>query len=458
MKSGLVLFVAATMASALSGCGPNNPTADGGDVTPNDVSTDTPTDVRVDARRDVQAPADPCATDAVIDISGRTPDAGGTIHVLGDSFATLDEVGPQPPAGCITYQPDTHHAAHLVVFKYTMRTAAGLRVSTDNTDTIATFDTIVYVLDHCSTTGASLACNDDEPAGNSTHSTALTAGSLAAGTEVYIVVAGYSPPAGMDAVDNGAFGLDVREVPTTAVGGTCTAGQSICATGAHCIPTLADPMADTCQTDGLAGTLCRDAAPRCDTTLVCSAATATAQGVCRAVNPAGGTCDPTGRSAICTTPAVCAHTTASAGLCVTTVVNETEPNDTPATAGAAVHANTVFSAAITPATDADCFNVTVTAGQSLLVETNDGMGGCPAMADTFLSVYAAGAADGGTGVALGTDDDAGPGSCSLLDGTTAGPTHGLAAGTYSVCVSSTAAPGGTAMAIAQYNLDISILP
>jgi hypothetical protein len=232
-----------------------------------------------------------------------------------------------------------------------------------------------------------------------------------------------------------------------------TGRTSVCAMGANCAPTT-NFSGFQCTAAGGFGAACRTTAPFCDMGLACSAAmpTAMAPGVCRsmAMAPAGMPCDYRYRLTTCATPSVCVPG-GNAGVCGMSRM-ETEPNNTPMTAQAAVTMGTSYTGSLTMGTDVDCYNVTVPANASLFVETSDGTpGGCPEMADSIVTVYNA------AGMQIAQNDDA-PGSlCSRIDGSFGGALNRLAAGTYSVCVSAFAGMGG-AQPIMGYHLAIGIVP
>jgi hypothetical protein len=229
----------------------------------------------------------------------------------------------------------------------------------------------------------------------------------------------------------------------------------------------------TCQADGTQGALCRTVDPFCDTNLTCSSTDPTVPGVCRSTSALAMTCDPSGRSSICATPAVCGIQTDGNGLCVTAVDELTTTHDLNAPQGP-VTTNTVYNASINPGDQMDCFTVTVPQGGSLILRTGDGMGGCAQGVDTVLHLFApsGNVGDGGitvdggmdSGVSgwteIGTNDDiANTDYCSMLDGSMAGtPGHALPAGTYAACVESYHPATGSPMVIAQYYLDIAIVP
>ncbi len=227
---------------------------------------------------------------------------------------------------------------------------------------------------------------------------------------------------------------------------------STCAGTSECAPNAAF-TAGTCAAPGTAaGISCRSTGAACDAGLACSDMTPTADapGYCQRAVAAGAACDYQYGATTCMGSAVCAPSSTAAGTCAAARA-ETEPNNTTATAQTPVTASTVFSAAITPGTDTDCFAVTVPANASLFLLTSDGHDGCPAMADTIVTLSTS------AGVQIGSNDDGGAGLCSLLNGPLAGPAHRLAAGTYVACVNSYGGAAGPA-AIAQYFLTIGIVP
>jgi cysteine-rich repeat protein len=115
---------------------------------------------------------------------------------------------------------------------------------------------------------------------------------------------------------------------------------------------------------------------------------------------------------------------------------EIEPNNTPALANdfASIAVGGVVKALVTPATDVDYFAVVIPPGAtngSITAATLDGVltgDTCSSnQPDTFITISDA------NNVSLGTDDDSGPGLCSLLTRSSLGP------GTYYVAVKNGAA-------------------
>jgi hypothetical protein len=151
----------------------------------------------------------------------------------------------------------------------------------------------------------------------------------------------------------------------------------------------------------------------------------------------------------CAAPAVCGATSFASGRCVAPTMEPAGAHATPMTAGAPVTTPAVIAGALTTATEVDCYALTVPANGSIYAEVNDGMGGCPANADSVLILYDS------MFRAIDGNDDSLLSLCSQLDGTQAGSaSHGLAAGTYYLCVQ----PYPRSMPIPQYYLDINVTP
>lgn len=112
---------------------------------------------------------------------------------------------------------------------------------------------------------------------------------------------------------------------------------------------------------------------------------------------------------------------------------ETEPNNLPSTANPLPAGAQGFTASIWPEGDVDVFSFQVaTAGTSLSTWTGDGMGGCPAGAETLLRVLDA------SGASLGTSIATGPGGCSSLNPSNDAALANLSPGTYYVHVEASA--------------------
>ncbi|MBK6535653.1 MAG: hypothetical protein IPF99_40830 [Deltaproteobacteria bacterium] len=246
-----------------------------------------------------------------------------------------------------------------VAFRYTPTAAGRLAISTDNAGTMpVAFDTVAWALSTCAPSvgdagTGNLGCDDDsgsDPRGLS--SRFVTSAPVAAGTPIFIIVAGY----GSATTSTGTFELSVTEVATVAVGGMCdTAGQtSVCATGATCVGgsattpgtcTAEGALNGACRATGMAcdgcepantttvcatgsscvdrralpwapaaqGGACRTASratePRCDGMLACSSAS-----VCRTVVAVGAACEPSNTTTVCATGGSCVATTPGAAM------------------------------------------------------------------------------------------------------------------------------------------------
>jgi cysteine-rich repeat protein len=129
--------------------------------------------------------------------------------------------------------------------------------------------------------------------------------------------------------------------------------------------------------------------------------------------------------------------------------SEVEPNDAPATASGPIASGTLVAAAIIPANDLDYFSFTVAATSDVIIETFDGNGPstCAAGIDTVIQLLA----PNGTTL-LVSDDDGGPGSCSLIHPTNHTSARQLAPGTYFTRVNDF----GSNSVIAAYTLRITL--
>ena len=284
-----------------------------------DVAGDRPAD-RADAPREAAMPMNAC--NSPTDLSMRMPGADGAIRVMGELVANdQEQLGVLmscriPKGGKI----------NSVVYRYTMRAAASLSLTTVAPGTDPGLDTIVAVLPMCAPGATEIACNDDTAMGN-LRST-LTTRMLMAGQTVFIVVGGYGAMGGGDT--EGPFELVVREsvsggmggacrlmapfcdmglqcsaaAPTMAAPGTCQTpvpvgmpctAMSLCITGSACIPNPGSMTMGTCRADGTAGGRCRVTGMNCDMGLSCTARmpTMAATGLCRTTVAVGAECDAT---------------------------------------------------------------------------------------------------------------------------------------------------------------------
>jgi hypothetical protein len=287
--------------------------------------TDARADVRTDTATDRTPPASPCSS--ATDLSTMMPGADGAIHVTGSITANdFGQIGDLM-MGCML-MPDTK--INTRVYRYTMRGAGRLQVSTVNDATDPMLDTVIAVLPTCSVSAVALACNDDVARGM-VRSTVNT-GNLMMGQTVFIVLGTYGAMGGGD--QKGPFEMTVRETtpgaaagpcrtaapfcdmglqcsvaaPTTAAPGTCVRPVAVgmpctamdtCITGSACIANPGSTTMGTCRADGSAGGRCRVGAPMgtstCDMGLACTsrAPTAMATGLCRTSVAADAECDPT---------------------------------------------------------------------------------------------------------------------------------------------------------------------
>jgi cysteine-rich repeat protein len=134
---------------------------------------------------------------------------------------------------------------------------------------------------------------------------------------------------------------------------------------------------------------------------------------------------------------------------VNTYVEETEPNDTQATANPLPNKADGFIASINPIGDHDYFSFDVTVpGSSVTIRTGDGVGGCPAGADTVITLYDPGHTQ------IAANDDGGTPPCSMLAPATDPGTTNLAVGTYTVRVERY----GDNAVINQYVIQITVEP
>lgn len=477
------MFATGLLAACSSEGNTPTPVTDAGTVTDMGVSaTDVPrTDAAATDRPAVAVDRPPAgnpvtaACSAATDLSSMTPGADGAIHVMGDNSEgapiTVGNIGTIPEGGCLNAQMG--EKGMVLIYRYTMRTAGTLRVSTANAGTSdAAFDTVVAVLGTCTATAMPLACNDDlgTAAGmtHRYHSTASTR-ALMMGQTVFIVVGGYGASAKEGST--GAFELTVAEAAPIAIGMPCAVAQ-VCATGSACVGATA-MNSGTCAADGTApGAVCRAAAPFCDGTFTCSVAmpSMAARGICRRPAAPGEACGPT---ASCTMMSFCPNFASTAPVAADAGVGtdagapmtaryctlptaEIEPNNTPAAPQAAVTTTTVFRGSLATGNDVDCYAVTVPVGTSLYAETSDANGTCALGdgEDTLLNIYRQGET-----AALANNDDVAMGYlCSRIVGTTA--VTRIPAGTYSICVSAYGAgtDGGAPVAIPSYYLTVGITP
>ena len=148
----------------------------------------------------------------------------------------------------------------------------------------------------------------------------------------------------------------------------------------------------------------------------------------------------------------CAAISLPRGICVTPT-NETEPNGTPAMAGAPRPIVNTFAihAAIEPAGDVDCYALDIPAGADLYLEANDGAGSCPA--DLRADIYRAGEMDPFDG-----DDDTGRATdvaCPLVSAVENAGARAMPAGIYTVCIRASEPAGVPMVTVGRYSLQVA---
>jgi len=231
----------------------------------------------------------PCAADAIVDLTSRMPDSEGVVTYAGNNNRAPAEGGPTPPMGCIGAMASS---AYQVAHRYRMRSTGVLVATTATKGTTETVDTIVYVSTMCGG-GMSLGCNDDV-AQNVLQSRVATGAPVMAGTEVFIIVGTYNPPV-MGADEQGDYELQITEIQPTPIGMACT-GASVCVEGSICIANPGSTTMGTCLADGAARGRCRLMGMACDEGLACSVAmpSMTARGVCQRTVAVGMPCGEPG--------------------------------------------------------------------------------------------------------------------------------------------------------------------
>ncbi|MBL8604670.1 MAG: DVUA0089 family protein [Myxococcales bacterium] len=293
---------------------------DGGRGDAGPVTDRGPTTDRVTTTDRGPAVTNPCAADAQIDLTTRTPDAMGMVIYAGNNSRAPETGGIAAPAGCLGGQ-NMPTIAHQVVHRYRMRSTAVLQATTVSKATLETLDTVVAITSACSTTGMSLGCNDDVSQ-QILQSNARSTAPIPMGTEVFIVVGTYFPTVdGADA--QGDYELLVQEITPTPVGMPCT-GASVCADPAVCIANPGSTTMGTCIADGTLRGRCRLTGAACEMGLTCSAAmpTMTARGTCLRTVDVGGNCAEAGT--ICATGASCQASNPADPAVRTCVANGTQ--------------------------------------------------------------------------------------------------------------------------------------
>jgi hypothetical protein len=175
--------------------------------------------------------SNPCEPSRIVDLTAIAADAGVTdasatdggdagprtgVRYTGttNDMAILQGGGIHPSATCVPPQMSiARTAAYQLAFRYRMRATARLRISALNPGTDPALDTILILVNQCMVGATEMACNDDTTGGAvPRHSTISTASTITAGTEVFIILGGYSPPYYPDALERGRFELTVDEM------------------------------------------------------------------------------------------------------------------------------------------------------------------------------------------------------------------------------------------------------
>ncbi|TAK26631.1 MAG: hypothetical protein EPO40_20005 [Myxococcaceae bacterium] len=317
-------LLAPLVAAALLGCGtdpqPASPLDAGLDAGAMDVP---PADVpAVDVQRsspDVPLPTE-CNDVEIEDLVELGTLDGEVTRLTGDNrgLRNSNTLGLQPPAAfnsqCgfrTTYQR---------VFRYVMRRAGSLRVSTANPGTAATLDTTLSVLAMraCVANPRDFFCNNDDPtataASRNRFASRVATAALPAGAVVHIAVGGLASTTALPGrVVQGAFELTVEEVAPIAEGARCDRRQlsGACAPGLTCVGPTPGAVEGSCRRAGTApGTPC--ASDACEAGLSCDTST----NLCFRAQPPGMPCEA-GASAWnrCSPDASCVTQPGAVGVC-----------------------------------------------------------------------------------------------------------------------------------------------
>lgn len=295
MKKSSSLVCVAAAALALVGC-ENDPVSsvDAGMGADALVTSTEDTGVAVDGGGGTGNDAGPlptggtCAEPIDVDADG-TALAAGVGRRITASNAAAPEGVPSTLAdgGC-------GDPTQPVVLSYTMQTAAYLVATTEDDATTEGLDTVVWILDGCSAAATVLACNDDYGDVN-VLSRAASDTILPAGTEVFVVVAGYD---GAE-LPAGTFGLQIREIQPHAANEACDADNYFCVDDHTCLLDEGSETMGHCLADGSDFGLCRTTGTACDGALVCTNATPTEEdpGTCQV--PLEGNAACTERHSLC---------------------------------------------------------------------------------------------------------------------------------------------------------------
>lgn len=321
------ILPALVLASLVTACGsdpqPASPVDAGLDVPGADVSS---VDAPAEAGRDVSraspdvAPPDECNDVDIEDLSALGELEGQVTRYTGNNrearnSATVGIQVPTPFAAQCNYR-----TTYQRVFRYVMRRAGSLRISTANAGTSTTFDTtlVAVAMRVCVPAPRELFCNDDDPtataASRNRFASRLGTAVLPEGATVLIGVGGLAmttPVAGRSSL--GTFELSVEELPALADGARCDRRQltGACGAGSDCVGAAPSSADGTCRRQGTAaGTAC--VSESCEGGLTCD----TAAGICYRPQPAGMPCEA-GAAAWnrCAPDATCVTQPGAVGVC-----------------------------------------------------------------------------------------------------------------------------------------------
>ncbi len=286
------LLASIGMTTLLAACGSDPPTA-----TPVDAGTDVPAvDVpAVDVQtadvqtRDVPrvsadvAPPTECNDVEIEELSALGELEGEVTRYTGNNREARNSAtaGIQVPAAFAAQC--NYRTTYQRVFRYVMRRAGSLRISTANAGTATTFDStlVAVAMRTCVAAPRDLFCNDDDPtataASRNRFASRLGTAVFPAGATVLIGVGGLAvttPVAGRSAL--GIFELSVEEVPAVAEGGRCDRRLLVgaCGAGLNCVGASPGAAEGTCRREGsIPGAACVNEG--CAAGLTCDATTGT---------------------------------------------------------------------------------------------------------------------------------------------------------------------------------------
>ena len=267
MKKFKTLLCVVTMLLGMSACGGDSTslTIDGGlDRTPDGSMTNQTPDGGSTA--DAQVPGS-CDISANLNTEG-TPLSTGTGRTFhGDNSSASAEPRTDITSGSCVLFGDDVISSYELIFSYTAQTDGYIVASTDDPATDPTLDTMMWILDGCSTTAMELGCDDDvDYSGGNTRSTVATARQVTAGTTVFIVVGGFAAADG-ETTSHGAFTLNVLELAPHGADEACDENNPFCVDGHTCVESA---EGSTCVRNGTNNAPCNDSEPFCDTGLACS--------------------------------------------------------------------------------------------------------------------------------------------------------------------------------------------